>query len=117
MTPKDCDLRDYHWMPLDVLRLRDSTVASLENAEAFRCAVLLWCASWHQIPAASLPDDELQLARLSGYGRDIKTFRIARNADAMRGWTKCSDGRLYHPVVAEKARESWESKQAQKNQN
>src|SRR5206468_1546129 len=29
---------------------------------------------------------------------------------ALDGWVRCSDGRLYHPVVAEKAREAWEQK-------
>ena len=28
-------------------------------------------------------------------------------AGALRGWIKCGDGRLYHPVVAEKANEAW----------
>jgi hypothetical protein len=29
---------------------------------------------------------------------------------ALRGWAKCDDGRLYHPVVAEKANEAWGQK-------
>lgn len=113
LTPKHCDLRACAWMQLDVVRLRDSDLAGVECAEAFRCAVLLWCAAWHQVPAASLPDDEAALARLAGYGRDIKTFRVARAGGALRGWIKCSDGRLYHPVVAEKAIEAakWQAAQ------
>ena len=45
LTPPDCDLRDFPFMPLDVVRLRDSDLAATESAEAFRSAVLLWCAS------------------------------------------------------------------------
>jgi hypothetical protein len=48
---------------------------------------------------------------LCGLGRDLKTFRKHR-ADAMRGWIECSDGRLYHPVVAEQVNASWSEKLA-----
>jgi hypothetical protein len=96
-------------MPLDVVRLRDSDLTAMETAEAFRAAVMLWCASWHQLPAASLPDDNRVLANLSGYGRVVKEFEKERDG-ALRGWVKCTDGRLYHPVVAEKAVEAWRGK-------
>jgi hypothetical protein len=112
LTPIDCDLRDFPFMPLDVTRLRDSDLASLESPEACWIAVLLWCASWHQIPAASLPDDEKVLAKLAGFGRITKEFLKVRDG-ALRGWVKCSDGRLYHPIVAEKALTAWNSKLAQ----
>ena len=101
-------------MPLDVLRLRDSELCSTPDAEVFRCNVLSWCVAWHQIPAASLPDDDLSLSRLLGFGRDIKGWKKVRVAGGLRGWEKCSDGRLYHSVVAEKALESWARKLAQR---
>ncbi|HXQ47529.1 MAG TPA: DUF1376 domain-containing protein [Caulobacteraceae bacterium] len=91
-------------MPLDVGRLRDSDLAALATGDEFKAAVLLWCASWHQTPAGSLPTEDRVLARLSGL--DAKTWARAR-AMALRGWIECSDGRLYHPVVAEKAIEAW----------
>lgn len=109
LTPVDCDLRDFAFMPLDVVRLRDSDLAATESAEAFRAAVMLWCASWHQLPAASLPDDDRVLANLSGYGRVVKEWQKER-VGALRGWVTCTDGRLYHPVVAEKAMEAWRGK-------
>lgn len=109
LTAADCDLRDFAFMPLDVVRLRDSDLAATESAEAFRAAVMLWCASWHQLPAASLPDDDRVLANLAGYGRVVKEWQKEREG-ALRGWIKCSDGRLYHPVVAEKAAEAWRGK-------
>ncbi|MHB1701196.1 MAG: DUF1376 domain-containing protein [Acidobacteriaceae bacterium] len=101
-------------MPLDVLRLRDSGLAARATGDEFRAAVLLWCASWHQIPAASLPDDDIELANLCGYGRSPKEWRKIRDA-ALRGWLACVDGRLYHPIVAEKAREAWRSKLEQRH--
>jgi hypothetical protein len=113
LTPPDCDLRDFAFMPLDVVRLRDSDLAVTAEADEFRCAVLLWCASWHQVPAASLPDDDKVLAQYAGYGRVVKEWLKVRDG-AMRGWVKCSDGRLYHTVVAEKANEAWTAKLRQR---
>jgi hypothetical protein len=113
LTPPDCDLRDFSWMPLDVSRLRDSDLAVIASGDAFRAAVLLWCASWHQVPAASLPTDDRLLANLAGYGRDMKGWSEIRD-DALRGFVECSDGRLYHAVVAEKALEADAQRKAQK---
>lgn len=109
LTPPDCDLRDFAFMPLDVARLRDSDLAIQVGAEEFRAAVLLWCAAWHQVPAASLPDDDKALAALAGYGRVVAEWRKHREG-ALYGWVQCDDGRLYHPVVAEKARDAWLAK-------
>jgi Protein of unknown function (DUF1376) len=105
----EIDLTDFGFMPLDVRRLRDSKLAASVDGEQFRCAVLLWCASWHQLPAGSLPDDDIELANLAGFGRMVPQWKKIRNG-ALYGWTKCSDGRLYHAVVVEKAIEAWNSK-------
>src|SRR5258707_15247488 len=94
----DIDLRDFPYMPLDVVRLRDSELAVVLSGEEFRSAVLLWCACWHQVPASSLPDDDRLLASLAGFGRDLKGWKAVRQA-ALRGFKACSDGRLYHPVI------------------
>lgn len=98
----DCDLRDFQYMELDVRRLRDSEFAAATSGEAFRAGVLLWCAAWHQVPAASLPDNDTELANLAGFGRVVKEWRKVRD-EALTGFVKCSDGRLYHSVIAEKA--------------
>ena len=113
MTPEDCDLQDFPFMPLHVARLRDSDLASEESPEACWYALLLWAASWHQLPAGSLPDNEAVLTKLIGLGRDTRTFRKHRSG-AMRGFVKCSDGRLYHPVVAEQVLDAWERKLQQR---
>lgn len=112
MTPPDCDLSDFAFMPLDVARLRDSELASNETPEACWAAVLLWAASWHQIPAASIPNDDKWIAKQAGYALRGKIDRAWADVrpGAMRGWVECSDGRLYHSVVAEKARDAWKSK-------
>ncbi|EJE53155.1 hypothetical protein PMI14_02229 [Acidovorax sp. CF316] len=102
LTLPACDLSDFQYMELDVRRLRDSKFAAAAEGEAFRAGILLWCAAWHQVPAASLPDDDVELANLAGYGRVLKEWKKVRAA-ALHGFVKCADGRLYHPVVAEKA--------------
>ncbi|MBS0219157.1 MAG: hypothetical protein JSR91_00295 [Proteobacteria bacterium] len=107
-VPADADLRHYTSMPLDVQRLRDSGIAGTGDAEIFRCAVLLWCAAWHQIPAGSLPSDDPSLARLAGLGRDLKGWAKIKSG-AMRGFRLFADERLYHPVVSEKVVEAWNS--------
>lgn len=115
-VPADADLRDFVYMPLDVVRLRDSDLAGLEDAEARWAAVISWCVAWHQVPAGSLPDDDAILAKLLGYGRDKTTWLRARAGGALRGYVKCSDGRLYHPVVCEKALTTLAKKAKQRNQ-
>lgn len=97
-------------MELDVRRLRDSEFAAGVTGEAFRAGVLLWCAAWHQVPAASLPDNDTELANLAGYGRVVKEWRKVRD-QALAGFVKCSDGRLYHAVIAEKAVSAYAAKE------
>lgn len=113
LVPAEVDLRDFAFMPLDVVRLRDSGLTAKASGDEFRAAVLLWCASWHQQPAASLPNDDEELANLCGYSRAMREWHKIKRG-AMRGWIECSDGRLYHPTVAAKARDAWDSKLAQR---
>lgn len=108
-VPSGLDLRDFQYMPLDVVRLVDSDLSAISTGDEFKAAVTLWCKSWHQIPAASLPDDDRMLAHLAGFGRDVKEWKRVRDV-ALRGFVKCDDGRLYHPVIAEKAIDAAESK-------
>jgi hypothetical protein len=67
----------------------------------------LWCESWHQVPASSLPDNEKILARLAMC--DKQEWAQIRDR-VMAEWRLCADGRWYHPYVAEKAKEAWERK-------
>lgn len=113
LTPPECDLRDFQFMPLEVGRLRRSKAWLLckrDPAVAFYM-INLWSASWHEVPAASLEDDDDVLADLAMC--DPRKWDKIK-AVVMRGWVKCSDGRLYHKVVAEKANTSWTAKLAQR---
>lgn len=104
-VPADADLRDFPFLQLDVLSLRDSALA-LAAPELFRATLLLWCASWHQVPAASLPDDEHWLAHHCGAGADWPAVRDA----VLAGFPLHADGRRYAPMVAAKAVKAWEAK-------
>lgn len=114
LTPPDADLQDFPFMPLQVARLRDSDFAAEEDPEACWYGVLLWCASWHQVPAGSLPDSDAVLMKIVGLGRDVKTWKKHKTG-ALRGFVTCDDGRLYHPVVAEQALASWQGKLEQRH--
>jgi hypothetical protein len=74
----------------------------LSTGEENAAAMSLWLESWHQVPAGSLPKNE----RMLGYLAQCRSWGKVRD-QVMRGWVLCSDERYYHPVVAEKALESW----------
>lgn len=76
------------WFPLHYRRLLTSRFAATVSPEAGFYAVLLWCASAEQDPAGTLPDDDVELARLAGLGRDVAGWREMRAAGALHGWSQ-----------------------------
>jgi hypothetical protein len=98
-VPADADLRDFPFTPIYRARLFGSSFHARVNDSEWRAGVTLWLRSWDQTPAGSLPDDDIELCRLAELGRDVKTWRRVKGG-ALHGWVKCSDGRLYHEVVA-----------------
>jgi hypothetical protein len=100
--PCDVDLRDFHFMPLDVVRLQNSETWAIADGWAAKALVNLWTRSWHQVPAGSLPDDD----NLHRAWANVPDWESVRNV-ALRGFVKCSDGRLYHRVICEKALDAW----------
>lgn len=113
LTPPGCDLTDYKFMPLEVGRLRRSKAWLLakKNPALGFYMLNLWAAAWHEVPAGSLEDDDDVLADCAMC--DSRKWLAVRE-QAMRGWTKCSDGRLYHPVVAEKVLDALDGKHTQR---
>lgn len=114
--PPDVELTDFKFMPLEVARLRRSRAWLIcrRRPDLGFYMVNLWGVSWHERPAGSLEDDDDVLADAAMCSPE-KWPEV--RADVMRGWVKCSDGRLYHPVVVEKANESWNSKVAKRWKN
>jgi len=115
-VPADADLRDFPFMPIDIGRLFNSAFHARANDPEWRAGVTLWLKSYHQVPAGSLPEDDVELCRLAELGRDMRTWRKIK-AMALYGWSKHADGRLYHATVTEKAAEAWRRKEAQRERS
>ena len=113
LTPAGCDLRDFPHTPLFRARLFGSAFHARATDAEWRAGVTLWLKSWDQVPAGSLPDDDIELCRLAELARDMKQWRKVRSG-SLRGWIVCTDGRLYHPVVAEGVNTALEAKSAQR---
>jgi len=114
LVPAEVDLRGLDYMPLYIDRLRKSDTWLDAGTDAFvaYAAMNLWLESWHQVPAGSLSQSPLGAQRASGCSPKVWR-RIADRV--LAGWVgPCTDGRIYHPVVAEIALEVWHSKGLQK---
>lgn len=108
------DLKDFPFTPIFRARLFGSEFHAAVSDAGWRAGVTLWLKSWDQVPAGSLPKDEVALCRLAELGRDLKTWRRIAG-EAMHGWCLCDDGRNYHPVVAEGVNDAWKRKCAQRD--
>lgn len=109
-TPPDCDLRDFPYMPLMVGRLRRSKawLMAKRQPEVGFYMINLWTAAWHDFPSGSLENDDDVLADLAM----CTPGRWSKVRDTvLHGWVICTDGRLYHSVVAEVVNEAWERRQ------
>ena len=92
--------------PLELDLLRKSSFNAHASDAGWRAAVNLWGSAFQRSPAGSLPDDDLELCRLADLGTDIKKWLKVKR-EALWKWRKCSDGRYYHDVVAEKVLAGW----------
>lgn len=116
LTPARSNLRDFGFMPLEVVRFRGSHLVATASAEGIVAAIMLWTASWHESPAGSLANDDRTLANAAGFGRSVAAF-LAVKDEALHGFVECSDGRLYHPVVAEQVVIAWTRKIEQRHRS
>lgn len=113
LTPPDCDLRGFDWMPLyggSFFSSSTYSAAALRNPRAGLAAVKLWWVSWHQVPAASLPNDDAELAFKADFGLDVAAWLECKDI-ALRGFVLCSDGRLYHTTLSKIACDKWQRRQ------
>ncbi|MCW2242207.1 YdaU family protein [Azospirillum canadense] len=109
LVPADVDLKDFPFTPMFRARLFGSSFHARASDAEWRAGVTLWLKSWDQVPAGTLPSDDVELCRLAELGRDMKTW-IKIKALALHGWFLCSDGRLHHKVVADGVMEAWNRK-------
>ena len=108
MTTVDNDIEGYDGFLLNVQKLMASELWALSTGDEFKAAVGLWCRAWTQKPHGSLPSDNRVLAGFSGAG--AKWNRVKDMA--LRGFIKCSDGRLYHETLCEDVLRASEAKSA-----
>lgn len=110
LVPAEVDLRGLAYMPLLGAKLFNSDF-DLEASDAeFRRGLMLWWAAWNQQPAASLPNSDRSQAKLAGFEDEKSpTWRKVRKR-ALHGFILCSDGRLYHPIIAQQALIAWEKR-------
>lgn len=114
LTPVAGDLRDFPHVPIFRAKLFGSTFHAQANDAEWRAGVTLWLKAWDQVPAGSLPCDDVSLCRLAELGRDIKSWLKVKTI-ALHGWAECSDGRLYHPTVADGVNNALAVKVAQRS--
>ncbi|MDE2106192.1 MAG: DUF1376 domain-containing protein, partial [Patescibacteria group bacterium] len=90
-------------------RLMASELVALSSHEVVAASLFLWCRAWKQRPAASLPNDDRVIAAFARL--PAAKFRRLKD-EIMRGFVKCSDGRLYHKTLAVEAMRAFEKKMA-----
>ena len=92
LVPAEVDLRDFGYMPLDVRRLLTSEtwIEAAEDPRLGHALVSLWFESWHQVPAASVPNNDTVLFRFSMCPSPDEWGRIRERA--LRGWSAQTGG-------------------------
>ena len=112
LVPADVDLRGYEFMPFYGDRCFKSESWIAATPEARVAMIRIWWHAWaHEIPSASLPDNDPLLREYAGYGAGPGAWRRIRN-QVLAGFVKCTDGRLYHKVLSTWAIEAWEGRKA-----
>lgn len=109
LVPHEVDLRDFPFTPIFRARLFGSAFHARSSDAEWRAGVTLWLKSWDQVPAGTLPTDDIDLCRLAELGRDLRAWAKVKKG-ALHGWVECSDGRLHHRVVAEGILEAWQKR-------
>lgn len=115
-------LSSNEWIEFHIHRFLTSRFKAycLRDGEAGRAigfaAVILWAECYRQDPAGTLPDDDVELAQLAGYGPDVAAWQAVRDR-VLHGWVPChcedaAEGvmRLGHPLIAEIAARSYHRK-------
>jgi hypothetical protein len=113
-VPTKTNLADFPFTPMYRARLFGSTFHARANDSEWRAGVTLWLKAQDQVPAGSLPKDDIELCRLAELGRDLKAWKKVK-VRALHGWYECDDGRLYNNVVSEVVMEQWKGKLAQRS--
>lgn len=115
-------LSSNEWIEFHIHRFLTSRFKAycLRDGEAGRAigftAVILWAECYRQDPAGTLPDDDVELAQVSGFGSDVAGWKAVRDR-VLHGWVPChcedagaGQMRLGHPLIAAIATRSFRRK-------
>lgn len=109
-VPANVDLRKKDYMPLHGDICFASTAWLTSPPEARVAMLQLWWHAWSkQVPAGSLPNDEATLRAVAGFALAPERWAELRGK-IMAKWYVCSDGRLYHPFLAERVQDLLKSR-------
>src|SRR5262250_1772810 len=93
------------WMPFHIDRFARSTFTRVASNAQLGAAFRLWLLAWGEKPAGSLPNDDRWLSDAAKIDRQ----RWSSEAEVvLHGFVACNDGRLYHPVICELAKNRFE---------
>jgi hypothetical protein len=109
MVSAEVELRSLPYVPLHIRLFRSETWIKASVEARAVIPHLFAIAYTEQTPAGSLPDDDEVIAWLVHL--DVAPWRTIRD-EALHGWIKCRDGRLYHPFLAEIVNGVWPSSRA-----
>lgn len=106
LAPPEVDLSRLAYFPLYIAKLQKSKAWLLckRMPTLTRPLINLWLYAWQQRPAGSIEDDDDVLAEACGL--DFDPFQDLRE-HLLRGWVKCSDGRLYLPAMVPMVEDGW----------
>lgn len=109
LVDDDVGMDGNDWFPLYYDRLLGSRFWRGASDLARARSVMLWAHAYKETPPASLPNDDVDLADMAGFGTgsDAVAAFLKHKAEILTPWILCSDGRLYHPTLAEVVAESW----------
>lgn len=105
LLPPSVELEQLPRAMIDIDWLCNSRFRRKATDAQMIAAVTLRAASYHEVPAGSLPDDDEELAFLAKIKADTRWSDV--KAVALEGWTLCSDGRWYNTDLAKLVLHSW----------
>ncbi|MCU0909810.1 MAG: hypothetical protein MUE98_00255 [Rhodobacteraceae bacterium] len=112
--PKGLRLAGHYYLGFEFNAYLNSRFRLRADAMSRAVALDLWCHAQNQDPIGTLPDDDEQLAKLTGMS--VERWRELRGAEfgPLFKWERCraSDGeiRLMHPKVLGKIEEAMDSR-------
>jgi len=112
--PADCSFRQFDWMPFFGVRWLNSARRFKAPEGGLDAMLALQVEAWRQVPAASLPADDKELAHLAGLARLPKIWQRVRKW-VLEEWVLHSDGRLYHLDMVERALDAWKAGERTRN--